>query len=441
MIDIKIPDLGDGIGDATVLSVLVSVGDTVEKEDTIIELETDKAVAPVPSPGSGTIGSIVIKEGDSVSTGTKIGTLSNGDGGTPTESTVSEAVSDGGSVLSPSASSSSLTSVVTPASYTCTSSTYTSSGGSLPPAAPSIRRFAVLSGLDLSRIQGTGRGGRVTWADVTNYVTFLQSSVFNASPVSEIVSEKSETPKPLAVDFSKWGEVEIQPVASIRKKISANLRHTWQVTPHVTQFDDADITDLMDLRKKYNPKYVKQGCKLTLTVFAIKAVVAALKQFPQFNASFDEAKGELIFKKYYHIGIAVDTENGLMVPVIRNVDDKSLVELSCELNEIAEKARHRKITVDEMQGSSFTISNLGGLGVGSFTPIINAPDVAILGLGRGQLSPQFDAKNTLSSRLRMPVCLSYDHRVIDGADGARFTRAVIDQFESFPEAFIKESLK
>ena len=425
--DIKIPDLGDGIDGATVLSIVVSVGDSVEKEDTIIELETDKAVAPVPSPASGKIGSILIKEGDTVSTGTKIGTLSDGGDSVPVEAVepVSVVASTQAAVVSE------------PGSYT-----YVSSSGSPPPSSPSMRRFSALSGLDLCRIQGSGNGGRLMWDDIRNHIAFLQASAFNGATISSSVSQGADVvaedvtevvPKSLALDFSKWGEVDIQPVASIRKKISANLRQTWQVTPHVTQFDEADITDLMALRKKYNPKYVKKGCKLTVTVFAIKAVYHALQQFPQFNASFDESLGQLILKKYHHMGIAVDTENGLMVPVIRDVGDKSLLEIALELNEIAEKARDRKITVDEMRGSSFTISNLGGLGVGAFTPIVNAPDVAILGLGRGQLKPQFDKNNKMLSRLMMPVCVSYDHRVIDGADGARFTRAVIDYLGSFPE--------
>ena len=436
--DIKIPDLGDGIDGATVLSVAVSVGDSVEKEDTIIELETDKAVAPVPSPASGKIGSILINEGDIVSTGTKIGTLSDG-GEADSKAVVSEVTSASVEAVEPiSVVASTQTAVVSDSG----SYTYVSLSGSPPPSSPSMRRFAALSGLDLCRIQGSGHGGRLTWDDIRNHVAFLQSSAFNGATISSSVSQGADVkatdvtevvPKSLALDFAKWGEVETQPVASIRKKISANLRQTWQVTPHVTQFDEADITDLMALRKKHNPKYIKKGSKLTLTVFAIKAVYHALQQFPQFNASFDESSGQLILKKYHHMGIAVDTESGLMVPVIRDVGDKSLLEIAIELNEMAEKARDRKVTVDDMKGSSFTISNLGGLGVGAFTPIVNAPDVAILGLGRGQLKPHFDNNNKMSPRLMMPVCLSYDHRVIDGADGARFTRAVIDYLGSFPE--------
>ncbi len=445
--EIKIPDLGDGIDSATVLSVMVSSGDSVAQDDTIIELETDKAVAPVPCPAAGKIESISIQVGASVSTGTVIGILSTTDNVDSTQSTMDESVS----AKSETSVSQVAASLPTGNQFQQVSSnamqaySYTPSTGAEPPTSPSIRRFATLSGLDLGRIQGTGNGGRIIWSDVQQYIQFLQATAFNAPSVNESAGNSGPVtevvPKKLAVDFAKYGEVEVQSVPAIRQKISSNLRQTWQVTPHVTQFDDADITDLMALRKKYNPKYEKKGAKLTLTVFAIKAIYNALQQFPQFNASFDEANSELIIKKFCHIGIAVDTENGLMVPVIRDVGQKTLLELALELTEIAQLARDRKITIEQMQGSSFTLSNLGGLGVGPFTPIVNAPDVAILGLGRGQLKPLFDRNKQMTPRLMMPVCMSYDHRVIDGADGARFTRVVIDEFESFSETMLKDGLK
>ena len=444
--DIKIPDLGDGIDSATVLSVMISTGDSVAQDDTIIELETDKAVAPVPCPAAGTIGSISIQVGASVSTGTVIGTLVTADGEAVAQShSEADVGSDSAIPVSQVSTPLPVVSSAQQVSGTVQPYSYTSSTVAEPPASPSIRRFAQLSGLDLGRIQGSGNGGRILWTDVQHYIHFLQATAFNSPSANESAGDSGPVtevvPKKLAVDFAKYGEVEVQSVPAIRQKISSNLRQTWQVTPHVTQFDDADITDLMALRKKYNPKYEKKGAKLTLTVFAIKAIYNALQQFPQFNASFDEANSELIIKKFCHIGIAVDTENGLMVPVIRDVGQKSLLELALELTEIAQLARDRKITVEQMQGSSFTLSNLGGLGVGPFTPIVNAPDVAILGLGRGQLKPLFDRNKQMTPRLMMPVCMSYDHRVIDGADGARFTRVVIDEFESFSETMLKDGLK
>jgi pyruvate dehydrogenase E2 component (dihydrolipoamide acetyltransferase) len=225
-------------------------------------------------------------------------------------------------------------------------------------------------------------------------------------------------------------------LSSLRKTIGEKITETWTTVPHVTQFDEADITELTVMRKKYAPAYEKKGAKLTVAPFALNAVIGPLKQYPQFNASFDEATSELVLKQYYHIGVAVDTEQGLIVPVVRDVDKKSLLELALELQQLAERARSRKVSLDELKGNSFTISNLGGIGGAHFTPIINRPDVAILGIGRGALKPVVrDGK--IEPRMMLPLALSYDHRVIDGADGARFVRAVVEAFEQFKEADVK----
>lgn len=434
--EIKVPFLGDGIGSAVVLSILVNVGDTIEKEQTILEIESDKAVAPVPSPAAGVISSISIKEGDTVSTGSLVGILTTTDAGvsqpssaaTPAPTAVEVASSAPTPVAAPASAA---VSVQAPQTYQ-----YQSTSGMEPPASPRIRKIAREIGLDLGRIKGSESGGRITMDDVKAHVLFLQAKAFQPSSSSDVVDVKSSTP---AIDFSLYGDVEVTKTSSLRQKIAAKMQESWSSIPHVTQFDEADMTQMMALRKTYKPVYESKNASLTVTVFALKAVVKALKAFPNFNSSYNQDTGELTLKNYYHIGVAVDTPSGLIVPVIRDVDKKSMVELSIELSELAEKARERKLKVTDLQGGSFTISNLGSLGVGAFTPIVNAPEVAILGLGKGQLKPVMTSKTEVGSQLRMPLALSYDHRVIDGADGARFIRTIIDDLEAFQEEELKEN--
>lgn len=422
--EIKIPNLGDGIDSAIVISLLVKEGDTVTKDQTLIELETDKAVAPVPAPASGTITSLTVKEGDTVANGTLIGQLDGGGASSsePVAAAPAQTVPVAGPVKAPAPVVPAATASVTIQKPVHNESVATSI---------SIQKLAYRIGLDLRYICGTGSSGQITETDLINHIGYLQSLLNQPSaPVGS-------APKPEVVlpDFEKWGTVDVEKCSPLRKKIAEKMVTAWQTVPHVTQQLDVDITGLMALRKKYNPQYQKKGAKLTLTVFAIKAVQRALEKFPQFNASYDAVKNEIIKKKYYHMGIAVDTENGLIVPVIKDVDKKSLLTLAKELAEIADKAKDRTLSVEELQGSTFTISNLGGLGVGAFTPIINTPEVAILGIGSGEFKPTGDGK-TLA--LKMPTCLSYDHRIIDGADGARFAMEVKNQFETLSESEIKE---
>ncbi|NBV83328.1 hypothetical protein EBR57_04315, partial [bacterium] len=311
-----------------------------------------------------------------------------------------------------------------------------SASGAEPPASPTIRKMAQLFGLDLRRVRGSGHGGRITTTDVQAHISHLQFVAFQSpAPAADpALAAKPATP-PLP-DFSKFGPVTIQPVTSLRKKIGQKMSDSWTTVPHVTQFDEADITQLMALRKQYVPAFEKKGIKLSVTVLLLKAVVDALKKFPIFNATYDEANGQVIQKDYFNFGIAVDTDNGLIVPVIRNVDQKSLEELSADLSTIAEKARNRQVSLEDLQGSSFTISNLGSLGVGPFTPIVNTPEVAILGLSKGVTKPVvIDGK--IEIRTLLPLSLSYDHRIIDGADGARFTREIIAGIEQFNEEYLK----
>jgi pyruvate dehydrogenase E2 component (dihydrolipoamide acetyltransferase) len=309
--------------------------------------------------------------------------------------------------------------------------------GTPSPTSSLITSFATMFGIDLLKIPGTGRGGRITNADVRQYIQFLQAKAFEVPAVATSSGVAVAGPQPLGIDFSKWGEVDSETLSGLRQKISENMVKSWTTVPHVTQFDDADITHVMALRKKYNDAYKAKNARITVTVFAVKAIVSALQAFPNFNASFDSATGEFIRKKYYNIGIAVDTPSGLIVPVIKHADQKSLLEISQELEVIAQKARDRKLGMDDLRGGTFTISNLGSLGVSSFTPIVNHPEVAILGLSKGTLTPVYTDKGVLEAKMLMPVSLSYDHRVIDGADGARFTRHFIDAIQSFEEKWIK----
>jgi pyruvate dehydrogenase E2 component (dihydrolipoamide acetyltransferase) len=286
----------------------------------------------------------------------------------------------------------------------------------------------------LTQVRGSERGGRIVMADIRAYIQRLQGQPSQARRGSP---EAAEKPKPTeTVDFSKWGKVNRQPLSPLRQTIARRMVENWNAIPHVTQFDRADVTALMDLRKKHAAAYEKKGARLTLTSFALKIVAATLKKHPAFNSSLDEAKQEIVLKEYFHIGVAVDTEAGLIVPVIRDVDRKNLVELSKELEELARKARERKISAEELKGGSFTISNQGGIGGGYFTPIVNKPEVAILGLGRGALEPVVREK-AVQTRLMLPIALSYDHRVIDGGAAARFIVDLVQAFENFPEAELK----
>ena len=428
--EIKLPHLGDGIDSAVVLSVLVSPGDMVTKDQTILDLETDKAVAPIPCPAAGKVIAIHVKSGDTVSMGTLVLSIE----GDSASSTATAPVASAQAAVAPVSVSSAPT--PTPSTGPLGSYTFESASGAEPPASPSIRKMSQLFGLDLRRIRGTGNGGRITTPDVQAHLSHLQFVAFQVPATTPAIAAPTKPATPALPDFSKFGSIEIQPITSLRKKIGQKMSDAWTTVPHVTQFDEADITQLMALRKKYVPEYEKKGIKLSVTVLLLKAVVDALKKFPIFNSTYDEANGQMIMKNYFNFGIAVDTDNGLIVPVIRNVDQKSLETLSADLSTIAEKARTRQVSLEDLQGSSFTISNLGSLGVGPFTPIVNTPEVAILGLSKGVTKPVvIDGK--IEIRTLLPLSLSYDHRIIDGADGARFTREIIAGIEQFNEEYLK----
>jgi pyruvate dehydrogenase E2 component (dihydrolipoamide acetyltransferase) len=307
-----------------------------------------------------------------------------------------------------------------------------------PPAPPSIRKIAGELGIDLTRVKGSEAGGRIVLADVRAYIERLQQLALDQAQArpgtisqSGPAGVQGET-----IDFSRWGPIRRESMSPLRRTVSRRMVESWTTIPKINQFDDADITDLLSVRKKYAAAYDKKGARLTLTSFILKVIAAALQKHPRANASIDEAKGEIIYKDYFHIGVAVDTEGGLIVPVLRNVDQKNLLELSRELHELTEKTRQRKVSLEELQGGTFTISNQGSIGGSHFAPIIYAPQVAILGVGQGQAKPVVvDGK--IGIRTLLPLCLAYDHRVLDGADAVRFLRDIIAGLQNFPEAHVK----
>lgn len=411
--DFRVPELGEGIEVATVVRVLVAPGAAVREGQDIVELETEKATMPMPAPGSGTIESIAVKPGDKVKPGAVLMTAKTANTPEPARFPVGSASATPQALVVPMKPQAPIP--VKPQAAIVVAN----GNGAAPVAAgPATRRLARELGVDLQQVAGTARGGRVTQDDVKAFVRGLPK-IGEAAPAHPAISGFATPPLP---DFSKYGPIEKKPFTSLRKAVAKNVTLSWNVAPQVTQHDLADVTELEAGRKRFVDSSPKDAPKVTMTVLAIKALVAAVKALPHFNASYDPSAGdygELILKRYYNIGIAVDTERGLLVPVIRDADRKGIAELARELADLAEKARAGKLTLEEMRGGTFTITNLGGIGGTAFSPIINYPEVAILGLSRSAWQPVVrDGK--IEPRLLLPLSLTYDHRVIDGADGARF---------------------
>jgi pyruvate dehydrogenase E2 component (dihydrolipoamide acetyltransferase) len=431
--DIKLPRLGEGAESGTVVSIFVKPGDQVKEGQTILELENEKAVAPIPASASGRVAKLYVKEGDKISAGQSILTLADDGAAIPASAPASRPVaakfgtpSAPAPVSQPQRAAGENPSVAVLGEPVA--------NGSVA-ASPTVRKLAQDLGIDLTRVHGSERGGRIVVGDLRAYIQQLQQFALQSKTAAAPIATAAK-PAAEKVDFAKWGPVTRQPVTSLRKIIAQRMHESWASVPRVTQFDEADITNIVALRKKYVAKYEKKGASLTLTPFLMKAVVEVLKKYPAFNSSLDETSEEIVFKKYYHIGIAVDTEQGLLVPVIRDVDKKSLLQLSKELAEVAEKARQRKVVADDLKGGTFTISNQGGIGSSFFTPIVNKPEVAILGVGRGVLKPVVRGAK-IEKRMLLPLGLSYDHRVIDGGTAARFTVEVVQALEQFKEAGVK----
>jgi pyruvate dehydrogenase E2 component (dihydrolipoyllysine-residue acetyltransferase) len=470
--DFTLPELGENVTAGDVVRVLVSPGDSVAKDQPVLELETDKATIEVPSSVAGTVKDVRVKQGERIKVGQVVLTVDDGGAaapkaaagkaadegakpkpqptGAPAEGGLSQkapgqgegAASSGGAKRAredagqgqadqPEAQQAEPVAESKPrrgevvdisrgarAAPAPAASAETVDQGPAAPAAPSVRRLARELGVDIRRVSGSGPGGRISTEDVQ---AFVRSALAGGG------GPAIATPGALP-DFTKWGEVERKPMSNIRRKTAEHLSSAWNQIPHVTQHDKADITAVDELRKKYATQAEKAGGKLTMTAIALKIAATALQRFPQFNASADIGRNEIVYRKFVHVGVAVDTPRGLLVPVIRDVDRKGIIELAVDLANVSEKARAGKLSLDEMQGGGFTITNLGGIGGTSFTPIVNWPEVAILGISRGAIEPVYDG-HTFRPRMMLPLSLSYDHRVIDGADGARFLRWIVDALE------------
>lgn len=454
-IEITVPDIGD-FSAVPVIEVLVGVGDSVQTEQSLVTLESDKATMEIPAPQAGVIRELKLKVGDEVSQGDLVATLevSNSDSASAQpvqpeqeeqQATATTAASAAASAdESQSSHSAEPDSAETdshqseaPASDAAAARASAakpdsdkSKPGSLPYASPSVRRYAREHGVDLIAIKGRGKGGRILAEDVTAFVKSVMSGKNNVGNTAASTSRLSGFNLPPAprIDFSKFGAVSTQALSRIQKISAGHLHRNWVSIPHVTQHDEADITDMEAFRKEHAPEAEQQGFKLTPLVFLIKASVAAMKKFPQVNASLDESGENLVLKSYFNIGIAVDTPTGLIVPVLRECDRKGIMDLARELSEISALAREQKLKPNDIQGGCFSISSLGGIGGTAFTPIINAPEVAILGVSRSSIKPVWDGK-AFQPRLMLPLSVSYDHRVIDGATAARFTRYLASQLE------------
>jgi pyruvate dehydrogenase E2 component (dihydrolipoamide acetyltransferase) len=433
--DVKLPKLGEGADSGVVVGIFVKAGDTVAKDQPILELENEKAVASIPSPAAGVVEKVHVKNGDRVGVGQRLITLSGA--GAPA-APVAEPARPAAAPKAAARPAPPAAPAPEPEPEPVESEPVTETEHppvAAPVASPSLRRMARELGIDLNKVRGSEAGGRIVAGDVRAYLAKLQKAAAKPAAPAAAAAAAAGKAAPERVDFSQWGPILKKPVTPLRKVIARRMGESWSAVVRVTQFDDIDFTRLNELRKKFAAEYEKQGVKLTFTPFVLKAVAATLKQHPMFNASLDEAADEIILKEYIHLGIAVDTEQGLLVPVIRDVDKKSLLELARELEALAAKARDRKVTADEMKGGTFTISNQGAIGGGHFTPVINLPEVAILGLGRGALKPVV-RDGQIVARLLTPIALSYDHRVIDGGSAARFAVDLVKAFENFDESAV-----
>jgi pyruvate dehydrogenase E2 component (dihydrolipoamide acetyltransferase) len=416
VIEVKIPDIG-GFKDVPVIEVFVKPGDAVKPEDSLITLESDKATMDVPSPATGVVKELRVKVGDKVSEGSLVLTLESRGAGAAAKPAAQELAPEPQQAPQPAlraAAPAPQLAPSPPAPAPAAPIAVDEAGFAQAHASPSVRRFARELGVDLPRVKGTGPKERILKDDVQNYVKGELSRP--RAPGGGTGLNLLPLPQ---VDFARFGPVTMQPLSRVRKLSGANLHRNWVTIPHVTQHDEADITELEEFRKIQTEEAKKQGIRFTILCFLLKAVVVALKQHPEFNASLSADGESLVLKQYFHVGVAVDTPNGLVVPVIRDVDKKGLMELAKELGEVSARMRSGKILPADLQGGCFSISSLGGLGGSHFTPIINAPEVAILGVGKSASRPVWNGKE-FAPRMMLPLSVSYDHRVIDGAQGARF---------------------
>ena len=459
MTEFKIPELGENVDSGDVTRVLVNVGDTIARDQPVVELETDKATIEVPSSVEGVVKEIKVKRGDKVKVGAVVLTLDAPAGAaaaapaakppaaasaptaepaappqTPAPASVPAPAPPGPSRVVPMPVRSAPESAAQPTAPV----KLDGERGPAAAASPAVRRLAREIGVDVNAVQGSGAGGRITQEDVKEHARRILSSVGSAGAGGGVAARAA---RPLP-DFQKWGEVDRQPWSNIRRATAEHLSYAWTTIPHVTQCDKADVGALDELRKQFKEKVAKAGGNLTVTSMLVRVIATAVRKFPQFNASIDPERGEIVYKKYVNVGVAVDTDRGLLVPVIRNADTKNIMEIAVELQRLAERAREKKLSLDEMSGGGITISNLGGIGGTYFTPIVNWPEVAILGVSRGTTEPVWRPSTSSGRpepgegkdghwepRPMLPLSLSYDHRVIDGADAMRFLRWVVEAIE------------
>lgn len=448
---VELPFLAEGIEGGDVVQVLVREGDHITEGQALVELETDKATVPVPAPAAGRVARLLVRPGDHVKVGQALVELDGADGATQRAQTPAQEqpapspappappaaqrppAADAAQAEpverreepQPTPSAGKAPEPEQPASDSAEPrrpSTASLSGSAAIPAPPSVRRLARELGVDLAQVKGSEAGGRITAEDVKAFVRERTRRV-GASPGTG------------GVFTTTYGSERREPLPSLRRKIAANMTHAWTTIPHVHQFQDADITELMELHKRYAPEFKKKGATLTLTSLFLKAVVHALKLYPQLNATLDLTNGEVVYKDYYNIGVAVDTPAGLIVPVVHDVDHKDLFQISVELADLAERTRKREVTLEELRGATFTVSNMGGLGAGPFTPIINPPQAGILGVGRAQVTPVYRDGQFVPRRV-LRLCVAYDHRLVDGAVGARFTNEIVKALEDVHAMFL-----
>jgi len=455
--EFKVPELGENVVGGDVMRVMVNVGDTIARDQPVLELETDKATIEVPSNVAGTVKEVRVKKGDKIKVGAVVFTVDeaagNGAGASPAAGAAAAAEQP-----APKAEAKPAEQPAPPAADEKTDAKPAAEHKVLPmpqrnaeparnpepvrspepgarnaepaqrerspvaPASPAVRRLAREIGIVVDEVPGSGPGGRISQDDVKEHARRILSSVGSAA-----AGGASRATRALP-DFQKWGEVERQPLSNIRRATSEHLSYAWNTIPHVTQFDKADVTSIEALRRKYKDQVAKAGGNLTVTAMLVRILATAVRTFPQFNASIDTERGELVYKKYVNVGVAVDTDRGLLVPVIRNADRKNITEISVEIQQAAEKAREKKLTLEDMSGGGITISNLGGIGGTYFTPIVNWPEVAILGVSRATTEPAWRDEEFVPRQM-LPLSLSYDHRVIDGADAMRFLRWVVEAIE------------
>ncbi len=424
----KVPELGENVEKGDVVRVMVKVGDRITVDQPVFELETDKATIEVPSSVAGTITDVNISQGDKVTTGQVVLTVEAEAGAAVKPGSNAAAESDAGQArevpvpqVSEARPPAAVVNIATARAVVAAPGPVVAAGplelARSVPAAPSVRRFARELGVDIAQVPGTGPGGRIGQNDVAAFVK-IQLTSGTSSAVRGFV------PLP---DFTKWGSVELKPMSNIRRKTAEHLTQAWQA-PHVTQHDKADLSGFESFRETFGPRVERAGGKLTVTAVVIKVLSAALDRFPQFASSVDMANESIVYKQYRHIGVAVDTPNGLLVPVLRDVHLKTMTQIAVELGSISQKAREKKLSLDDMSGGVMTVTNLGSIGGTSFTPIVNQPEVAILGVSRGALEPVW-RDGQFVPRPMLPLSLSYDHRVIDGADAARFLRFVAEALE------------